>query len=205
MKTVYFLSNNLMSRVNVIYPKTTTFNEVREKTMLSTKGEEVAKNLVKDKNLASVSAIYSSPFTSAISTCKYIAEDKDLEIYLDNRLGERVVGELGCNEYRFLKGMQEHDFTYKLENGESLEEVKNRMVSCLKEILNSDNENILIVTHNIALLSLFLAWCHKDFNLDDHLILDYQDEVVFDGIFHEYDLIEVKFDGTKVLSIQRLQ
>lgn len=205
MKTLYFVSNNLMSGVNVIYPRTTSFKELREKTLLSSKGEEIARNLGKDINLTGIQAIYSSPYISAIETSKYIAEDKKLDIYLDNRLSERIVGELGCNEYRFLKGMQEHDFTYKLENGESLEEVKARMVSCIKEILMSEEEKILVVTHNIALLSLFLTWCHKDFNLEDRLILDYHEDVIFDGVFHDYDLIEVQYDDLKVCSIKRLR
>lgn len=204
MKTLYFISNNLVSNVNVIYPKTTTFNEVREKTMLSSKGEESAKKIGSFKNLLSAEVIYSSHYFCAMDTSKYLASAKDLDIILDERLGERIVGELGCNEYRFLKGMQEHDFTYKLNEGESLQDVMNRMHSCIKDILNSDYENVIIVSHNIALLSLFIRWCNKGFNLDDRLILDFQEEVIFDGAFHELDFIQVDFENNKLVSIKRL-
>lgn len=205
MKTIYFISNNLVSNINIIYPKTTSFNEVREKTMLSSKGEELAKKISTLDIFENIEVIYSSHYFGAMNTSKYIADAKDLDIILDSRLGERVVGELGSNEYRFLKGMQEHDFSYKLNNGESLQEVNLRMKSCIKDILKSDYENVIIVSHNIALLSLFLEWCNKGFNLDDRLILDYQEEVIFDGVFRELDLLKVQFDDNKVISIERLK
>jgi len=205
LKTIYFVSNNLVSNINVIYPKKTTFNDVRKQTMLSPKGEEAAKSLCNLKDLNVVEVIYSSTYFGAMNTSKYIADAYNIDIILDERLGERVVGELGCNEYRFLKGMQEHDFDYKLNQGESINEVMNRMTNCIKDVLKSDYDNILIVSHNIALLSLFIKWCNKGFNLDDRLILDYHDEIIFDGTFNEIDLIRVNFVDNKIENIKRIK
>ena len=204
MKHIYLVSNNMVSRANVIYPKETTFNEVREKTMLSFKGEELARNLVKNENLAKIDAIYSSPYFCAMNTIKYFAEAKGLDIVIDPRLGERVIGELGYNEYRFLKGMQEHDFDYKLSNGESLNDVKSRMDAFLYDVVLSTDRNILVVTHNIALLSLLLKFCHKGYNLYDRLILDHHDEVIMDGVFHDMDIIEIVYDEGKFVGVRRL-
>lgn len=204
MKHLYFISNNLVSKANVIYPKSTTFNTVREKTMLNSKGEMKAVALTKYKALDAIEVIYSSEYFCAMNTAKYIAEDKNIDIVLDSRLNERVVGELGCNEYRFLKGMQEHDFDYKLSNGESINEVKKRMTEFLYDVLINPEKNVLIVTHNIALLSLMLKFCNQGFNLYDRLILDYEDEVVFDGVFHEMDLIEIVYDENEFRGIRRL-
>lgn len=204
MKHIYFVSNNMVSRANVIYPKETTFNEVREKTMLSFKGEELARNLVKNEELNKIDVIYSSPYFCAMNTCKYFAEAKCLDVVLDSRLGERVIGELGCNEYRFLKGMQEHDFDYKLSNGESLNDVKKRMDAFLYDVILSTDRNILVVTHNIALLSLLLKFCHKGYNLYDRLILDHHDDVIMDGVFHDMDIIEIVYDEGKFVGVRRL-
>lgn len=204
MKHIYFVSNNMVSRVNVIYPKTTTFNEVREKTMLSTQGEANAKSLSKLEKLNTVEVVYSSPYFCALDTGKYFAEAKNLDLIIDPRLNERTVGELGCNEYRFLKGMQEHNFTYKLPHGESINEVRNRMESFLHEIVLSTEKNVLVVTHNIALLSLLLKFCHQGYNLYDRLILDYHDDVIMDGIFHEMDLIEMVYDEGKFVGVKRI-
>lgn len=204
MKKIYFVSNNLMSKIKVLYSKETTFNEVREKTMLNSKGEEKAKSLLNIKELENIEAIYSSLYFGALATCKYIAESLELDINVDKRLNERVIGQLGCNEYRFLKVTQEHDFSYKLSNGESINDVKKRMEDFLIDLLESTEKNVLVVTHNVALFSLMTNWCNKGFNLNDRMILDYKDEVVFDGVFHEMDLIEVLFDDGKFISIKRL-
>ncbi len=204
MKHLYFISNNLVSKANVIYPKSTTFNTVRERTMLNSKGEMKAVALTKYKVLDDIEVVYSSEYFCAMNTAKYIAESKALDIVIDARLNERVVGELGCNEYRFLKGMQEHDFDYKLQNGESINDVRARMTEFLYDVLISPEKNVLIVTHNIALLSLMLKFCNQGFNLYDRLILDYNEEVIFDGVFHEMDLIEVVYDDNTFVGIRRL-
>ena len=205
MKTIYFISNNLVSNLDITYPKFVSFKEIREKTMLSIKGEEQAKSLCAIEFLNNIDIIYSSFYFGAMNTSKYLASDKHVEIIVDKRLGERIVGDLGCNEYRFLKGMQEHDFSFKLNDGESLLEVQERMLAVVREILKCDKENIVVVSHNIALLSLFLEWCNKGFNLEDRLILDYKERIIFDGAFHELDLIQVAFEETRVVDIKRLR
>ena len=204
MKHLYFVSNNLMTKLRVVYPKHTTFKQLREQTVLSVEGEEKAKSLTHIKDLENIQMVYSSSYFSAINTGKYMAEEKNLDVIVDERLNERVVGDLGSNEFRYLKGMQEHDFNYKLENGESIYEVQKRMEDFLLDILLSPEKGILIVTHNIALLSLMAKYCNKGYNLYDRLILDYQEEVIFDGTFHPIDIIEFVFDENKCVGIRRV-
>ena len=100
--------------------------------------------------------------------------------------------------------MQEHDFNYKLENGESIYEVQKRMEDFLLDILLSTDDNILVVTHNIALLSLLTKYCNKGYNLYDHLILDYHDEVIYDGTFHDMDIIEFVYDENTCVGFRRV-
>lgn len=204
MKHLYFVSNNLVSKLNVIYPKEVTFKEAREQTMLSKKGEENAVSLTKMKALESIEVVYTSEYFGAMNTGKYVAEEKRIDLVIDKRLNERVVGELGSNEFRFLKGMQEHDFDFKLENGESINDVQKRMEDFLLDTLISPEKNILVVTHNIALLSLLAKYCNKGYNLYDRLILDYHDEVIFDGTFHSMDLIEFIYDEDKCVGFRRI-
>lgn len=204
MKHLYFVSNNLVSQINVIHPKETTFKEAREQTVLSAKGEEKAISLTNLKILDGIEVVYTSKYFGALNTGKYIAEDKRIDLVVDERLNERIVGELGSNEFRYLKGMQEHDFNYKLENGESIYDVQKRMEDFLLDALITPEKNILIVTHNIALMSLLAKYCNKGYNLYDRLILDYHDEVVFDGTFHEMDLIEFVYDEDKCVGFRRI-
>ncbi len=204
MKTIYLVSNNLMSKVKFNFLKDVDLNEARTFTMLSKKGEENAHLLSKNPNLENIDIIYTSKYFNALETAKIIAEEKEMDLYIADDLSERLVGELGSNEYRFLKGMQEHDFTYKLTNGESIKEVNERMKVFLTKILNSQEEQILVVSHNIAIMSLLVSFCNKGFSLEDHLILNYQDNVLFDGVFHEMDLIKMTMDNKKIINIERI-
>lgn len=204
MKHLYFVSNNLVSKANVIHSKETTFKSAREKTMLSKKGEENALSLTKMKVLEDIEVVYTSEYFGAMNTGKYLAEEKRIDLVIDKRLNERVVGNLGTNEFRYLKGMQEHDFQFKLEDGESINDVQKRMEDFLLDILISPEKNILIVTHNIALMSLIAKYCNKGYNLYDRLILDYHDEVIFDGTFHGMDLIEFVYDEDKCVGFRRI-
>lgn len=204
MKHLYFVSNNLISNLRVVYPKDTSFKSVREQAILSSEGEEKAKELTQLKILEKIDAVYTSKYYSAINTGKYFAEEKGLDLIIDERLNERVVGDLGSNEFRYLKGMQEHDFNYKLKEGESINEVQKRMEDFLLDMLLSADTNILIVTHNIALLSLLIKYCNKGYNLYDRLILDYHDEVIFDGTFHPMDIIEFVYDENKCVGFRRV-
>ncbi len=204
MKHLYFVSNNLVSKTNVIHSKETTFKSAREKTMLSKKGEENALSLTKMKVLEDIEVVYASEYFGAMNTGKYIAEEKRIDLVIDKRLNERVVGNLGTNEFRYLKGMQEHDFNFKLEDGESINDVQKRMEDFLLDVLISPEKNILIVTHNIALMSLIAKYCNKGYNLYDRLILDYHDEVIFDGTFHGMDIIEFVYDEDKCVGFRRI-
>lgn len=201
MKHLYFVSNNLISSINIINQNSKLSHKEK---MLSRKGEENARKLTTLKPLEKIEVIYASSYLSALETAKFIAEEKKLDIQVDNRLNERIEGDLGCNEPCFLKGMQEHNFNYKLPNGESIHEVMQRMNNFFEDILKSKDNNILIITHSLALLSLALKWCNTGFNLEDNLILDYQDEVIFDDANHELDLIEVTYNDKKFNNIKRL-
>ena len=61
--------------------------------------------------------------------------NKDIEVF-DNRIDDRKIGLLEDKNLN-LRNIQEHDFNYKLENGESLNEVKNRVRDLVKEIIKN--------------------------------------------------------------------
>jgi hypothetical protein len=62
----------------------------------------------------------------------------------------------------------------------------------------------LVVSHNISILSLVLKWCKNDYSLDDRLILDYKEHIIFDGTFNKYDLIKLEFDNNKLINLERI-
>jgi len=84
-----------------------------------------------------------------MQTAKYIAQKNNLEINVFDELGERKLGiddlsELPLNFER----KQFLDENYKINNGESQKEVRNRMHKVTMKILESNkNKRILIVSH----------------------------------------------------------
>ena len=100
--------------------------------------------------------------------------------------------------------IQENDFDYKLPNGESLNDVKRRMVRFVREILNEhEDKTIALFTHNVAITCLLSEWCDKGFNLDNRLILNYHDEAIIDGAWDGINIIELVFLGRELVSVKR--
>ena len=148
--------------------------------------------------------IYSSSYVMSIATAKYLAQDLELDINIRSELGERVIGHLGDKKIRMITEIQENDFDYKLAGGESLNEVKNRMSRFVNQLLEKHaDKTIALFTHNVAITCLLSKWCKKGFNLDNRLILNYQDEAIIDGAWDGINMIELVFDGKDLVSIKR--
>ncbi|MDE5540015.1 MAG: phosphoglycerate mutase family protein, partial [Bacilli bacterium] len=154
--------------------------------------------------LKGVNVIYSSPYVMSLATSKYLAKDLGLEIYINYNIGERVIGNLGDRKIRMVSEMQENDFNYKLSGGESLNEVKSRMLFFLHNVLHDDEDKtIAVFTHNVAITCLLSEYCTKGFNLDNRLILNYEKAAIIDGAWDGINIIELKFDKEELVSITR--
>ncbi len=205
MTTVYFLTNNYTLKQEIIYQELINEDQKKELLPLSSKGEEIANMWANNKRLLESKNIYTSNSPRMINSAKYLSEMLDLPIFIDIRLNERKVGELGINNEKFLKETQSHDYDYKLKNGESMNETKERMKQCLKELLvRHEEETITIFTHDIAIQSLFHTWCESGFNLENQQILNFKEEVIIDGAYHKTRLFCVTFDKMKVKEIHWL-
>ena len=67
---------------------------INEKEILSVEGEEQAKKLSENDELKNLDIIWSSSYTRAKATAKYIAYENDLPFNLDNNLSERKLGKI---------------------------------------------------------------------------------------------------------------
>ena len=67
---------------------------INEKEILSVEGEEQAKKLSENDELKNLDIIWSSSYTRAKATAKYIANVNDLPFNLDDNLSERKLGNL---------------------------------------------------------------------------------------------------------------
>ena len=194
MTTIYLVSNNCFMNELLVYKDYLDLDEKRKIRPLTVNGEKVALTIAKKKILQNADVIYSSSFFSSINTAKYLAE----------RIDDRKIGLLEDKNLN-LRNMQEHDFDYKLVNGESLNEVKNRVRDLVKELIkNYENGKVVMFTHNSCILALLSIWATKGFNYEERLILDYNENVLIDGLRTDYNIIEIDFEQEKVENIKRI-
>lgn len=137
---------------------------INEKEILSVEGEEQAKRLSENEELQNLDVIWSSSYTRAKATAKYIANVNDLPFNLDNNLSERKLGnlkELG----KFMKDKSTRDPSqeqlldrnYKTSDGESAEDTRKRMNIFFNRILKEYEENkIAVVSHRGSDKILFI-------------------------------------------------
>ena len=115
---------------------------INEKEILSVQGEEKAKKLSQNKELQNIDIIWSSSYTRAKETAKYIANSNNLPINIDGNLNERKLGnlkELG----EFMKDKKTRDPSqeqlldrkFKTTDGESAEDTRKRMTKFFDKIL----------------------------------------------------------------------
>jgi len=65
--------------------------ERNKKIILSVNGEEKARELSEIKELNDIDILFSSDFARAMATAKYIANNNNLTMNIDERLGERKI------------------------------------------------------------------------------------------------------------------
>ena len=128
---------------------------INEKEILSVYGEEQSKRLSENVELNNIDVIWSSSYTRAKATAKYIANNNNLPINLDSNLNERKLGnlkELG----EFMKDKKTRDPSqeqlldrkFKTSDGESAEDTRERMTGFFDKILKEyEGKKIAIVSH----------------------------------------------------------
>ncbi|WP_368489122.1 histidine phosphatase family protein [Clostridium sp. BJN0013] len=127
---------------------------------LTKKGIEQA-NLLKNRmENINFDIIYSSPLERAVKTSRIVAAQRNVPIIKDDRLMEIDIGEWGGltkEQAREKNPEQLNNFwtnpkMYVPDTGESFIQVKIRVVSLIKEIINKhEGKNVLIVTHTVVL------------------------------------------------------
>jgi broad specificity phosphatase PhoE len=207
-KTVVYLIRHSESTPKGNYNFITSHDnqqESNEKNILSVSGEKKAEELSKCKELKNIDSVYSSNYVRALSTAKYIALENNTIINVDERLGERKIGDMGDMEWKEFERLQTKKHDFKLVGGESLNQTKKRMIEAMKNILMFESGNrVAIVSHATAITCLLSSWCEYGLNYDDQIILTYNDKTVVDGNFLAPHVFKITFDGMNVLNIENI-
>lgn len=193
---LYLVSNNLVID-NIIYETDETLEEKRINRPLSIEGEKVAVKLVK-KIKANI--VYSSSYASSIASAKYFAAVKKCDIVINSFLNDLRVGDLGRRNIQMLRFMQERDFNFKFNRGESLLDVNKRMNIAIDRILKKNgNKDLVIFTQKSAITGYLLDKLEKGYNLDDRLMLSFNDKVIIDDANEDVNIIKICFDKGKII------
>ncbi len=176
---------------------------INEKEILSVYGEEQSKKLSQNTELNNIDVIWSSSYTRAKATAKYIANNNNLPINLDSKLNERKLGnlkELG----EFMKDKKTRDPSqeqlldrkFKTTDGESAEDTRKRMTEFFDRILKEyEGKKIAVISHGGSIKFLLLNWCevNKDVKLVyNNLVLDITSPCLLKMTFRKNELINLE-------------
>ena len=182
-----------------------TSQMINEKEILSIKGEEDSKRLSKNEELKNIDTIWCSSYVRAKQTAKYIAEENNLQINLDDRLNERKLGNLEEIAI-FMKDKKTRDPSqeqllypkFKTSDGESAEDTNKRMTEFLKECLNENKgKKIAIVSNGGSIKFLLLNWC----KVNENMKLEYKDNELN---VTSPSLLKLTFKDEELMNIEQI-
>ena len=114
----------------------------------------------------SIDRIYSSPFKRTLQTIDELAKEKNLPIQIKENFRERKIDDVWIDDFNTFSQLQWQDFNYKLAKGESLQEVQDRNIQQLQEILKEQETSIIISSHGTAISTILNYYDHQ-FSFDN--------------------------------------
>ena len=179
---------------------------INEKEILSIDGEKQSESLSKIKELRDIDVIWSSNYTRAKATAKYIAYENNISVNLDSMLCERKLGNLDELAI-FMKNKKTRDpsqeqlldTTFKTSNGESAEDTNKRMNIVLNKMLNEySSKKIAVVSHGGAVKFYLLNWC----SINEDVKLVYKDKILD---ITSPCLLKLTFIENKLIDLEQLK
>ena len=177
---------------------------INEKEILSVEGEEQAKKLSENAELKNLDIIWSSSYTRAKATAKYIANVNNLSFNLDNDLCERKLGNLReLGEFMKDKSTRDPsqeqllDRTFRTSDGESAEQTRKRMNNFFDRILKEyTGKKIAVISHGGSIKFFLLNWCIVNENVklayNKNTVLNIKSPCLLKLTFRKNELINLE-------------
>ncbi|WP_391205566.1 histidine phosphatase family protein [Psychrobacillus sp. L4] len=124
---------------------------------LTEKGYIQAIQLAEFLSNMKINRIVSSPFLPALESIEPFAKNNSLDVQIDHRLAERALSSISMPDWLEKLNATFNDMELKLEGGESSKEAQARILEVIDEVISSDIENTVIVTHGNILSLLIIA------------------------------------------------
>ena len=182
------------------------FQLINEKEILSVKGEEEARRLSENIELQNIDVIWSSNYTRAKATAKYIANKNNLQYNLDKRLCERNLGNLE-DLAKFMSDKETRNPSreqlafpkFKTRDGESANDTNKRMNEFIEEILEKYKEKrIAVISHGGAIKFYLLSYC----NINKKLNLEYNEKEL---LITSPCLLKMTFRNNKLIHLEQIK
>lgn len=133
---------------------------------LTEKGFQQADELARFLVDAKVERVICSPFLRAVQSIEPAAKQKGLQVEKDTRLTERILSTKVLEDWLLKLEATFEDLDLKFDDGESSREAMGRILEAVKEVLEGEVENTLIVTHG-NLMSLLLHYYQPSFGFEE--------------------------------------
>ncbi len=200
---IYLIRHAETVQENGIRNSTENPQMINEKEILSVYGEKQSQKLSENIELSHIDSIWSSSYTRAKATAKYIASNNNLPINIDSNLNERKLGnlkELGefMKDKKTRDPSQEQllDRNFKTSDGESVEDTRHRMTKFFDKILQEYNgKKIAVVSHGGSIKFFLLNWCeiNEDVKLVyKNTVLDITSPCLLKLTFRKNELVDLE-------------
>ena len=206
--TIYLIRHSEQLKFKGDYISSDSDQTKNEKIVLSVSGEKKAMEISQLEELHKIDKLYSSNYARAIATAKYIAFENGLEINVDERMGERKLGDLveleklGIGKKDSFTIEQLQNPSFKNKDGESNLEVRARMFECINEILTqNDGKRIAIVSHGAAIRFFIQNWCTYNYDEDKYI---FENETIWQGYLDSPSCLKLIFADKKLERIERI-
>ena len=203
MTTIYLMRHSIaLKNINNDY-NNDILQLQNEKMPLSIEGEELASNISKESELQNIDVVISSNYVRAMSTAKYISNANNVNLIVNSAFGERRFGINSWDELPTDFGLrQNNDENYKVGDGESQKEVRERVYRALIDVIDEyKDKRVVIVSHGSAILWLLKQWC--DIDLKNKCIIFNDKLILYDNIFN-CTTFKLEFDDKKLVNIEKV-
>jgi 2,3-bisphosphoglycerate-dependent phosphoglycerate mutase len=202
MTTIYFMRHSIP--LDFEYLNNVNNNDVEqvknEKWPLTIEGEALARSRSEREIFKNLDMVYASNYVRAISTAKYFSET----INIDQDFGERKFGVDKWEDLPKDFGLRQiQDFDYKVGNGESLNEVKTRMLNGLNNILdNHKDQTVLVISHGTALTCLLSNWCEINYDMEKEILeYYYNNKFLLKGRIGYCNIVKLEFNDKELINL----
>lgn len=139
---------------------------LRPLTEKGLKDRELVSRFLQDKD---ISVVLSSPYKRSVDTVKHFADLHGLQIKTIDDFRERAVSEDWISGFNDFATQQWADRSFKLKGGECIQEVQQRNIKALLEVLKEyRDKNIIVGSHGTA-LSTIVNYYKSSFVIEDFL------------------------------------